>query len=87
MMTPSERLRPSMNVVRIEYGPNGKYVVRDASVRMDPQITPGERRFDRFLESVGIAAVWIVGILGCWWALFDGSKLLYQFAFNHPFGR
>lgn len=84
-MTPSERLRPRMGRARVDYS-GGLYVVRSGSVRMDPNVTPGERRFDRVMERIGIAAVWVVGIVGGWWALFEGSKLVYQFAFNHHIG-
>lgn len=86
MMTPSERLRPRMGNTVIDWQ-NGTYVVRQSGVRLDPQITSGERRFDRVMERVFVAGVWFVGIVGGWWALFEGSKLVYSFIFNHPIGR
>lgn len=87
MMTPSERLRPRMGIPHIEYGPNGKPVSRIDYFRPDPDVSAGERRFSNAFEFV---VSWIAFLGMCafgWWALTEGTKLVYSFAFNHPIGR
>lgn len=68
---------------------NGAYVVRQSGVRMDPHITPGERRFDRFIGQLGVALFWAIVVPGTafafYWGLTDGLKIVYQFAVSHPF--
>lgn len=86
MLTPVERLRPRHGITYIEYGADGKYVVRHGDLRMDPHVTRGERRFDHAMERLFVAAVWVGLIVGGWWVIIEGSKLVYAYAFHHPFG-
>lgn len=84
MLTPSERLRPRMGNTVIDWQ-NGTYVVRQSGVRMDPDVSPGERRFQDAFE---IVVSWVAVLAVCafaWWALIEGSKIVYSFAFSHPF--
>lgn len=68
---------------------DGAYVVRQSGVRMDPTITPGERRFDRFLDQLSVAGFWLIAVpgtaIGFYWALTEGLKLVYSIAVSHPF--
>lgn len=89
--TPADRLRPLQRIEngcqpRIEYA-NGKYVIRQSGVRLDPAVTPSERWFyDRFLPTCEGLAVWVAVPVLAWWAIFTVLPWLYSFAFHHPFG-
>lgn len=83
--TPEERLRPLNLAPRIEYASNGKYIVRRDFERMDPDVSIGERQFSNAFELV---VSWFAVLALCgfaWWALIEGSKIVYSFAFSHPF--
>lgn len=84
ILSPSERLRPHMGQPRIDYA-NGSYVVRSAATRMDPNVSAGERRFSNVFEVVLSWAAFLGICAFGWWALIEGTKLVYSFAFSHPF--